>query len=145
MTRRSHIKSTLLLLVITALACRILVPGQGIKPVSLQWKCGVLTTGPQGSPSFPFLPCAFPSSENGTTTPPATPKTENSLTTTLRSPAPLPALTPSDSTFYPFYFFPVFSLCLVQTLTFLHPISIASKLISLVAMLPPGPEMIFFK
>ena len=56
-TRRSHIKSTLLLLVITALACRILAPGQGIKPVPLQWKCGVLTTGSPGKsllfPSFP--------------------------------------------------------------------------------------------
>ena len=144
-TRRSHIKSTLLLLVITALACRILAPGQGIKPVPLQWKCGVLTTGSPGkSLLFPSFP-AFPSSENGTTTPPGTPRTENSLTTTLRSPAPLPALTPSDSTFYPFYFFPGFSLCLVQTLTLLHPISIASKLISLVATLPPGPEIIFFK
>ena len=26
--------------------CRILVPCSGIEPVSLQWKCGVLTTGP---------------------------------------------------------------------------------------------------
>ena len=29
----------------------ILVPGPGIQPTSLQWKCRVLTTEPQGSPN----------------------------------------------------------------------------------------------
>ena len=29
-------------------ACRILVPYPGIEPVPLQWRCGVLTTGPPG-------------------------------------------------------------------------------------------------
>ena len=143
---RNHIKNTLLLLVITFLACRILVPGPRIKPVppAMQvWRLNHWTT--REVLLVPFLPCVFPSSENGTTTPPGTPKTENSFTTTLWFPAPLPTLTPSDSTFYPFYVFPVFPLCLVQTLTLLHPIFITSKLISLVATLPPGPEIIFFK
>ena len=29
-------------------ACRVLVPGKGLNPCPLQWKCGVLTTGLPG-------------------------------------------------------------------------------------------------
>ena len=35
------------------LACRILVPPTGIKPIARQWKHGILTTGPQGKSHFP--------------------------------------------------------------------------------------------
>ena len=34
------------------MVCRILVPQPRIEPAHLLWKCRVLTTGPQGSPSM---------------------------------------------------------------------------------------------
>ena len=37
------------------MACRILVPRLGMKPTSLQWKLGILTTGPPGKSQL----CAF--------------------------------------------------------------------------------------
>lgn len=35
-------------------ACGILIPPLGIKPVPLQWKCGILITGLPGKSLMPF-------------------------------------------------------------------------------------------
>ena len=40
--------------------CGILVLWSGIEPAALQWKCGVLTTGCQGSPCLLVLTAASP-------------------------------------------------------------------------------------
>ena len=50
----SEIKYIIFWITFGQAACRILIPQQGSNPSPLQWKCGVLTTGPQGSPNKPF-------------------------------------------------------------------------------------------
>lgn len=61
-------------------------------------------------------------------------KATHSVATHLVSP-PAPIPIPSVYTFYQFYFFLILSSYLVQTLTMFYPISVTSKLVSLLSYL----------